>query len=369
MKSFYKLSLLAVFFLLLNQTNVFAQGCVAIRSTGGLCTMDAHPDSSVKNGAWLFNSNTRYFKSFRHFVGKMEQYQRIDVQHNNVINKVVTQDFSLTRIFNDRWSMALDIPFAVNSRSSVARTLPGGTRYSTHSSGLGDIRATGYYWLFNPAKARKGNVQVGLGMKFATGSYNYQDYFLQPDGTRLLGPVDQSIQLGDGGTGVSAEVNAYYNLSHKFGFYGNFFYLANPRDVNGTPRSSSAASAATIATTGDVQSVPDQMLARAGASLAVKRFDFSVGGRYDLLPVKDLFGSSDGFRRPGRIFSAEPGVTYRFKNIAIYGFFPIAIIRDRTQSVPDIRATAAAASTTGAVSHGDAAFADYVVNIGLTVKF
>jgi hypothetical protein len=234
---------------------------------------------------------------------------------------------------------------------------------------LGDIRATGYYWLFDPAKVHKGNIQVGLGVKFATGSYNYQDYFLQANGTKLLGPVDQSIQLGDGGTGVSAEVNAYYNLSHKFGFYGNFFYLANPRDVNGTPRSATAADAATIAITGDVQSVPDQMLARAGASLAVNRFDFSVGGRYDLLPVRDLFGNSDGFRRPGRIFSAEPGVTYRFKNIAIYGFFPIAIIRDRTQSVPDIRATAAAASTTGAVTHGDAAFADYVVNIGLTVKF
>ena len=365
MKSFYKLSLLALFFLLLNQTNVFAQGCVAIRSTGGLCTMDAHPDSSVKNGAWLFNSNTRYFKSFRHFVGKMEQYQRIDVQHNNVINKVVTQDFSLTRIFNDRWSIALDIPYADNSRSQVQS----GTRYSTHSFGLGDVRVTGYYWLLNPAKVHRGNIQVGLGAKFATGAYNYQDYFLQANGTKLLGPVDQSIQLGDGGTGVSAEVNAYYNLSHKFGFYGNFFYLANPRDVNGTPRSATAATAATIAVTGDVQSVPDQMLARGGASLAVKNFDFSAGVRYDLLPVRDLFGNSDGFRRPGRIFSAEPGVTYRFKNIAIYGFLPIAIIRDRTQSVPDLRTTANNAATTGAVSHGDAAFADYVVNIGLTVKF
>ena len=369
MKTIYKLLFIAFFFLVINQTNVFAQGCVAIRSTGGLCTMDAHPDSSVKNGEWLFNSNTRYFKSFRHFVGKMEQYQRIDQLHNNVINKVVTQDFTFTRIFNDRWSIALDIPFADNSRSSVAKTLPNGTRYSTHSSGLGDIRATGYYWLFNPAKVHKGNIQVGLGMKFATGSYNYQDYFLQPDGTKLLGPVDQSIQLGDGGTGVSLELNAYYNFTHKFGLYANYFYLANPRDVNGTPRSAGTPDPKAVAVTSDVQSVPDQMLVRGGASLAVGKFDFSAGARYDLLPVRDLFGNSDGFRRPGRIVSAEPGVTYRFKKIAIYGFFPIAIIRDRTQSVPDLRTTANNASTTGAIAHGDAAFADYVVNIGLTVKF
>jgi hypothetical protein len=360
MKKLYKLIFIACLFLLLNQTNVFAQGCVAIRSTGGVCTMDEHPDSALKNGSWLFNSNSRYYKSFRHFVGKQEQFQRTALQ-NNVINKVVTQDFGFTRIFNDRWSVAIDIPYADNSRSQVA----GNTRFSTHSFGLGDIRVTGYYWLLNPAKVHDGNIQVGLGAKFATGAYNLQDYFLQANGTKALGPLDQSIQLGDGGTGVSAEVNAYYNLSHKFGFYGNFFYLANPRDVNGTPRSASPANATTIAATGDIESVPDQMLIRFGASLAVNHFDFSAGFRDDCLPVRDLFGQSDGFRRPGYILSAEPGVTYRIKNIAIYAFVPIAIIRDRTQSVPDIRTT----EITGVYTHGDAAFADYVVNIGLTVKF
>lgn len=323
--------------------------------------MGEHPDSTTNQGAWLFNSNTRYYKSFRHFVGKQEQFQRINVLHNNVINKVLSQDFGFTRIFNDRWSLAIDIPYVDNSRSQVS----GGARFSTHSFGLGDIRVTGYYWLFNPAKSHNGNVQVGLGAKFATGAYNLQDYFLQANGTKALGPLDQSIQLGDGGTGVSLEVNAYYNTSKTFGFYGNFFYLANPRDVNGTPRSATPANANTVTTTGDIESVPDQMLIRAGASLAVKHFDFSLGVRDDALPVRDLLGNSDGFRRPGYILSAEPGITWRFKNIAIYGFVPIAVIRDRTQSVPDLRLT----DLTGTVSHGDAAFADYVVNIGLTVKF
>ena len=46
-------------------------------------------------------------------------------------------------------------------------------------------------------------------------------------------------------------------------------------------------------------------------------------------------------------------------------YVPIAIIRDRTQSVPDIRQT----ELTGVYTHGDAAFADYVVNVGVTVKF
>src|SRR6185503_4376615 len=83
------------FFLLLTRANTFAQGCVAIRSTGGICAMNEHPDSSTASaGYWLYNSNNRYYKSFRHFVGKAEQYQRFTL-HNNVINKVFTQDNSL----------------------------------------------------------------------------------------------------------------------------------------------------------------------------------------------------------------------------------------------------------------------------------
>lgn len=348
-------------FLLLTRANTFAQGCVAIRSTGGICEMNEHPDSATASGYWIYNSNNRYYKSFRHFVGKAEQYQRFTL-HNNVINKVFTQDNSFTRIFNNRWSVILDLPVVDNSRSQVSS----GTRFSTHSFGIGDVNITGYYWLFDPAKATKGNIQVGLGIKFATGESNYQDYFLNgATGARTLGAVDQSIQPGDGGTGLSVDMNAYYNFSHSFGLYGNIFYLANPRDVLSTLRSSNPASATTIATTGNVLSVPDQYLLRFGASMAINKINLALGVRDDCLPVHDLVGGSDGFRRPGYIISAEPGISREFKNIAIYAYVPIAIIRDRTQSVPDIRTT----NITGTYTQGDAAFADYVINIGVTVKF
>lgn len=362
MKPTFKLLSFIALFLFISQTNVFGQGCVAIRSTGGLCTMDEHPDSAVKQGAWLFNSNSRYYRSFRHFVGKQEQYQRI-AMHNNVINNVETEDATFTRLFNDRWALAVDVPFVINSRSQLASGTT--NRYATHSSGVGDVHVTGYYWLFDPAKIHNFNVQVGLGIKFATGNSDYQDYFLQGNGTHVLGAVDQSIQPGDGGTGLILEMNTYYNITHKFGFYGNFFYLANPRDVNGTPTSTTAPSTLKIAETTDVESVPDQYLIRMGASWSVKKFDFSLGVRDDCLPVRDLIGNSDGFRRPGYILSAEPGITWRFKNIALYGFLPIAILRDRTQSIPDQRGT----YLTNSYVHGDAAFADYVINVGLTVKF
>ncbi len=82
-------------------------------------------------------------------------------------------------------------------------------------------------------------------------------------------------------------------------------------------------------------SVPDQYMARAGVSLQFDRLNVSAGMRDDCLPVHDLIGSSDGFRRPGFIISAEPGVTYVFNRVSLYSYVPIALVRNRTQSVPD----------------------------------
>jgi hypothetical protein len=365
MRSKFLLSAIITIIIFSFPENASAQGCVAIRSTGGLCAMDEHPDSALKNGEWLFNSNSRYYRSFRHFIGKQEQFQRI-AQGTNVINHAYSQDLTLTRIFNDRWSVALDVPVLSNTRSSLYEH-GGKVRASTSSFGVGDIRLTTYAWLLNPVKSPNGNIQIGLGIKLPTGNDNVQDYFLNvgPNGTKRLGPVDQSIQLGDGGTGITAEVNAYYNFTHRFGLYGDFYYLSNPQDVNGisTARGGTP-SAASVANTSDVMSVPDQYLIRGGASFAVSRFSFSAGVRDECLPVHDLIGKSDGFRRPGYIISGEPGVTYRFKTVSIYAFVPVAIIRDRTQSVADIRTT----ETTGVYTHGDAAFADYAVNVGITIK-
>ena len=117
---------------------------------------------------------------------------------------------------------------------------------------------------------RNGNIQVGVGLKLPTGVYRYQDFFIKNDSTKLLGFVDQSIQLGDGGTGFTAEINAYYNITKELGFYGNFYYLLNPREQNGvsTARGGTVSSDALKYGTA-VMSVPDQYMLRAGASATV----------------------------------------------------------------------------------------------------
>jgi len=70
---------------------------------------------------------------------------------------------------------------------------------------------------------------MGLGIKLPTGDYRYQDCFHKNDSLKILGPVDQSIQLGDGGTGITLEANSFYAFSKRTSVYMNAYYLSNPR--------------------------------------------------------------------------------------------------------------------------------------------
>ena len=346
--------------------NATSQGCVAIRSTGGMCTMD-HADMAADTvaGKWLFNANNRYFNSFRHYVGTDEQKQRVE-GGTQVINHAYTLDLAITRILNNRWSLSFDMPIISNTRSSLYEH-GGKERHTTGSFGVGDVRFTVYHWLLDPVKNRKGNIQLGLGIKLPTGDYKYQDrFYTATPGVTVIGPVDQSIQLGDGGTGFTVEMNTFYNLSHKVSLYGNFYYLINPREQNGVSTArGGTASTATVSYGSDVMSVPDQFMIRAGANFTFNKFTFSAGVREERLPVHDLIGGSNGFRRPGYIISAEPGISYAFKKMNIYAFVPIAVKRNRTQSMPDKIRT----DLTGVYAQGDAAFADYTINIGFSCRF
>lgn len=344
-----------------------SQGCVAIRSTGSSCAVQIPGQSDNK---WQFNANYRYFKSFRHFKGKEEQKERLE-QNTEVINYSHALDLSIVRKLSERWSLSLNVPILSNVRSSLyEHGLVNGTyvkreRRNTESFGLGDMRISAYYWVFDPAKAKKGNLQAGMGIKFATGDYDYKDYWhnVGPGGSSELRTVDQSIQLGDGGTGITAEINAYYNIASNVNVYANAFYLANPREVNGTRTYRETLSAALANET--ICSVPDQYMVRAGASYMVNRFSFMAGARVDGIPVYDLVGGSEGFRRPGYAIAVDPGVSYSTTKTTLYLSVPVAVSRNRTQSVTDKEMT----KLTGTYRQGDAAFSDYVVNLGVSFKF
>lgn len=326
--------------------------------------MANHSGEEHNASKWSLNVNNRFFKSYKHFRGLHEEKARVE-NNTEVINHTNTTDFTLNMNLNKRWSLFLDLPIISNARSSLYEH-DRKNRHSTRSFGIGDVRFGAYAWLLNPEKMKNGNIQLGFGIKLPTGDYRYQDYFVKTDSTRVLGPVDQSIQLGDGGTGFTTELNAYYNFTRTIGAYANFYYLFNPREQNGTSTSRGGTpSASSIANGSSVMSVPDQYMWRAGGNFNFNKVTASAGMRMECVPSDDLIGGSSGFRRPGYVISAEPGLTYIGKKINIYTFIPIAITRNRTPSYADKLQTA----KTGVRTIGDAAFADYAINVGATFKF
>jgi len=111
-----------------------------------------------------------------------------------------------------------------------------------------------------------------------------------------------------------------------------------------------------------VMSIADQYVGRLGLQLGLptwKGLSPGLGARIEGIPAHDLIGSSDGFRRPGYMLSAEPSVAWVRGPHALSLALPIAVERNRQRSVADIERG----------RHGDAAFPDYLVLAGYSRRF
>jgi len=295
---------------------------------------------------WQVSVDYRYLHSHRHFVGTEEQKQRA-TGRSEVNNIIHLFNVAATYDVNPRFSVSVTVPLFFANRYSE-RT-PGQV---TSANGIGDITVVGRMWLLRPPVESRQNISFGIGVKFPSG---------KPDATdtvnTTLGPVkrivDQSIQPGDGGYGLVLDFQGYKAIKRTT-LYASGVYLLNPRNTNGVPTNRRPTEA--------IMSVADQYSYRAGMIFPVPKSQnlvWSMGIRGEGVPSRDVFGKSTGFRRPGYSIDVEPGLIW-MKNKNTWSFsVPVAVLRARTRSVPDLIDNV----------HGDAAFADYVILIGYARRF
>jgi hypothetical protein len=362
-----------------------AQGCVAVRQMGGLslCSTNSY---NLQKGEFQVGANYRYFHSWRHFVGTEEQPQRqttgggFDANGKELGNAVNiyshAADFSISYGASDRLQLNATIPYVNNERSQVLKqTSPTAKifRYSVYAQGLADVRLSANYWIFDPKKAEKGNIMVGLGVKLNTGSHDETDDAPQANGTIQNVVMDQAIQPGDGGIGVSLEFQGFRKLIGKWYGFANGYYLFNPRESNGTFKS-----AAKLGLDGyNLYASPDQYFGRAGVMTTVDKknnLSVSLAGRIEGIPAYDAIGGQVAYRRPGYVIAVESGISYRKGKHGITLFVPYNIVRNRIQSAANIAdqkiQNARIANPANYVHvQGDAAFADYSINLGYTYRF
>jgi hypothetical protein len=287
--------IIIVFLAFVLNPSLFGQGCVAIRGNSA-CGGSFGSSLNLNKGEFNSQFGFRHFKSFRHYRGDVEETNRLE-EGTEVINKSTFIDFSLTYGISDRFYANIILPIAINTRSSMYEhggNPPNGLgdRRVTASRGLADMRLGVGYWLFDPSK-HNFNYAVGLGVKLPTGKYDYKDTFYHQGAKKdqdIESVVDQSIQPGDGGLGVTLDFQGFHPITHKLGISTNLYYLFNTKATNGV-----------LTRNGSSEfSCPDQFAVRIGGSYnTMKGLNFYLGGRLEGVPATDAIGSSEGYRRPG----------------------------------------------------------------------
>jgi len=290
----------------------------------------------------------RQYYSYKHYVGTVYQAYRAAL-HNQVTNNVGLYDFSINYQLTPRWSIIADVPAMAATRHQE------GNINSYRVGGIGDVTIGAQAWVFRPPTENHGNVNFSVAMKLPTGIYDAQGTTILSNGKRQVRPFDESIQPGDGGWGFTVATEAYHPLYFQTMGYFTGSWLFNPMDTNGVKTFRSAPHE-------DVISIADQYLWRGGFSHAVPKvrgLALSIGGRMEGVPVRDAFGASDGFRRPGYVISIEPGLAYSHKKYMVNISGPWAMERNRKISTSDMLNH----------THGDAAFADYTILASFTTRF
>jgi hypothetical protein len=329
-----------------------AQGCIVARSA----VQPIGPESGggyMQPGEFDFTFGYRHQYSFRHFVGDVEQKQRIQIG-NQVMNKINLQNFNLSYQITPRFSVSGSLPLLLASRRS------NNSPFTTTAQGLGDSIVMAQAWLWSPKTKTRGNIQLGLGLSMPTGRNNIINNVDRFDGAGAQPTyVDYSIQPGTGSWGVVLQWQTFRALGNEAAVFFSGNYIAMPANVMNYRRNTTALNPQTLTV---FNSISDQYLIQAGIAKPLKKvrgLTLTFGPRWEGVPAKDVFGDSLGFRRPGYAVSVEPGFQYARDKMMFTASVGKAILRDRTRSIPD--------RITG--GHGDAAFADYLWVASYSYRF
>ncbi len=337
-----------------------AQGCVAAHSPQPIISgLDPTSETSARHyaGTNLLHGLTittgyRVYNSYRHYIGTVYQVQR-QTLHSAVVNHVNLFELDLNYRLTPRLSLIASVPGMEATRHGQSSPLN-----VYRSGGIGDVTVGVQSWIFRPPTENHGNVNISAQLKLPTGINDAKGYKINSKGTTTLEPFDESVQPGDGTWGFSLATEAYHPLIWKTSAYFTGSWLFSPQDTTGVLTFRPAPGEGVVSAT-------DQYLWRGGFSRPVtgvhlvRGLALSIGGRMEGVPVRDAFGSSNGFRRPGYVISIEPGMMYERGRYSFYASGPWAMERNRKTSVTDL------ANNT----HGDAAFSDYTVIAGLSRSF
>ncbi|MGH7584257.1 MAG: hypothetical protein ACREL5_13635, partial [Gemmatimonadales bacterium] len=259
-------------------------------------------------------------------------------------------------------SIDLSVRYAVSDRVTATATVPyfygtqeitnaDNLRHQSSNSGIGDVSAGLDMWLISPTSHPDGNVSAGLAVKAPTGANLASFQFHLPNATTVPMTLTPTLQLGDGGWAVLAQLNAFQHLTGPVSAYASGLYSVSTRT-----HTDETFQGLTVA-------VPDVYTARAGLGFALvpdAGLSVSLGGRIDGTPASDLIGGRTDYKRDGGYYLyVEPGLAW------------VAGPNQFTLSVP-VRVRAEYFSmrlSDGTLRPGEGGVNDYIVYAGYSRRF
>lgn len=328
-----------------------AQGCILLRQTAPIFGTTGSLDSDV--GSWTITFNGRSSIADQHYRGSVYQAER-EHEQTYVVNRQNSVTATVGYQLTPRVSLMAGIPF-IESSWGIPSPRSGGpeARANENARGLGDVTTLARVALFNPSTStRSWNIIVGGGVKFPTGNNEATDIF--PDGNgnnNVERYVDISVHPGDGGWGAIMDFQAYKQFGRVTTFGGGT-WLANPRDTGTASRGNMVSNP----TPSNINTVSDQFVFRAGGSVPITNtVTAALAWRVEGVPRYDLFGHSNGFRRPGVTMYWEPGVTVMQGRHAVSFNLPVGYYFNRW-------------SNPNTASAGDSTFPEYVSIVTYSVR-
>ncbi len=176
---------------------------------------------------WRAGLAYRSLSADRWYVGKDLREDEAPFGHPLFLN-IYSADVTVGYGITDQLGASLTIPFSYGTHS---RYYADGVRHKVSAGGLGDISLSGNFWLLDPHTHAEGNIQVSLGVKTPSGRNDVNDDFFLANGSVVQRPVDQAIQLGDGGWGVLLQMQAFQKLFANAYGYATGSYLVSPRNA------------------------------------------------------------------------------------------------------------------------------------------
>lgn len=305
-------------------------------------------DGPLPAGHWELSVAFRHLGANQWFVGTNVQEAAAPFGQPLFLN-IDSVDASVSYGISNRVSLTLTVPF---SRGTHSRFYADGVRHAVQAAGLGDVSLAGNLWLWDPTGHPEGNLAVGLGLKTPSGNNHVVDDFFLANGSTTRSPVDQSIQLGDGGLGIILQAQGFHKVFNRASAYFYGWYLVTPRQQTGVPSPLA----------GVPLSVPDVYSIRPGFTYAVapkRGLSVNFGTRMDGIPVHDLVGGNNGFRRPGYSLYLDPGIAMAWRRGVLTANLPLRFHQNFKRSLADVQE--------GTAGGGD--LARYLIVVGYSLRF